>query len=136
MTGGDPALEHALGVLRHRDRSVRELDERLRLNGFSGPECEQAIATLLRTGLLDDRRFAEARAVSLAERGAGDALIRHRLESVGVASEIVDDALLAVPPEVERARLVLSRRGGGPATARYLAAKGFSEDVLDSLLTD
>jgi SOS response regulatory protein OraA/RecX len=134
MSGVDPVLEHAFRVLRQRDRSVRELDDRLRLKGFSGPECEQAIATLLRTGLLDDRRFAEARAVSLAERGAGDALIRHRLGSAGVAAEIVDDALLAVPPEAERARLVVSRRGAGAATARYLAAQGFSEDVLDGLL--
>jgi regulatory protein len=130
------ALEYAFQVLRHRDRSVRELDERLRLKGFSEPERGQAIETLLRTGLLDDQRFAEARARSLAERGAGDALIRHKLESAGVPSEIIDDALGAVPPEVERARVVLARRGGGPGTARHLASKGFSEDAVEALLAD
>lgn len=136
MAGDEGALECALRALRYRDRSVRELDQRLRLKGFSHPECEQAIATLLRTGLLDDRRFAEARAMSLAKRGAGDALIRHTLELAGLSPELVDDALQAVPPETERARHVVSGRGSGPRTARYLRAKGFSEDVLDGLLTD
>jgi regulatory protein len=136
MVGAEAALECALRVLRHRDRSVQELEQRLRVKGFSEPECEQAIATLVRTGLLNDRRFAEARATSLAERGAGDALIRHTLESVGISSELVDDALRAVPPEVERAQAVVSKRGSGSKTARYLAAKGFSEDVLDALLAD
>lgn len=136
MVGEDDALECALRALHHRDRSVRELGQRLRLKGFSEPECEQAIATLLRTGLLDDRRFAETRAMSLAERGAGDALIRHTLELAGVSSELVDDALQAVSPEAERARLVVSRRGSGPSTARYLTAKGFSEEVVDGLLTE
>jgi regulatory protein len=136
MAGEEDALECAMRALHHRDRSVRELDQRLRLKGFSEPECEQTIATLLRTGLLDDQRFAEARAMSLAERGAGDALIRHALEVAGVSSELVDDALQAVPPEGERARLVVSRRGSGPRTTRYLAAKGFSEEVVDGLLTD
>lgn len=136
MAGEEDALECGLRALRHRDRSVRELDERLRLKGFSQRECERAIATLLRTGLLDDQRFAQARATSLAERGAGDALIRHTLELAGVSCELVGDALQTVPHETERARLVVSRRGGGPRTARYLRAKGFSEEVLDGLLTD
>jgi len=136
MAGHEDALECALRALHHRDRSVWELDRRLRLKGFSEPEREQAIATLLRTGLLDDQRFAEARAMTLAGRGAGDALIRHALEVAGVSSELVDDALQAVPPEAERARLVVSRRGTGPGTTRYLTSKGFAEDVVDGLLRD
>jgi SOS response regulatory protein OraA/RecX len=136
MAADPDALEYALRSLRHRDRSVRELEQRLQVRGFSESEREQAIETLLRTGVVDDHRFAEARAHALAERGVGDALIRHRLELAGVAAELVEQALQAVPPEADRARLLVSRRGGGAKTARYLIGKGFSEDVVDGLIPD
>jgi SOS response regulatory protein OraA/RecX len=124
------ALECALRALRHRDRSIHELERRLEQRGFSEPEREDAIETLTRTELLDDHRFAEARAGSLAGRGASDALIRHALGQAGVAADLIEQALQAVPPETERARLIVSRRGGGPRTARYLAGKGFSDEVV------
>ncbi len=124
------ALETALRALRVRDRSIHELEQRLRTRGFSESERDQAIETLVRTGLLDDGRFAEARAISLAGRGAGDALIRHALEAAGVASELIDRALEAVEPERARARHIVERRGPGVKTARYLRAKGYSEEVV------
>jgi len=124
------ALETALRALRVRDLSIRELEQRLRARGFSESERDEAIETLVRTGLLDDGRFAEGRAISLAGRGAGDALIRHTLEIAGVASELIDRALEAVEPEGERARHIVERRGHGVKTARYLSGKGFSEEVV------
>jgi len=124
------ALTCALRALHHRDRSVHEVEEQLRERGFAEAESEQAIEVLVRTGLLDDRRFARLRATSLAGRGAGDALIRQALGRAGVAPEYVDEALRAVEPEAERARLVVARRGRGPRTARYLSAKGFSDEVV------
>jgi len=124
------ALACAFRALHHRDRSVHELEERLRERGFAEAEREQAIEALVRTGLLDDSRFARLRATSLAERGAGDALIRQALGRAGVALEHVDAALGAVEPEAKRAQLVVARRGRGPRTARYLSAKGFSDEVV------
>ncbi len=32
----------------------------------------------------------------------------------------------------KRARRIISARGGGPATARYLARKGFGEDAVET----
>jgi SOS response regulatory protein OraA/RecX len=127
------ALELALRALRVRDRSERELDEHLDARGISEAARAEALATLRRTGLLDDRRFAEGRAAALAGRGAGDALIRHELASAGVAEELVDEALTMVDPELERARSVVARRGAGARTARYLSAKGFSPDVVGAI---
>lgn len=127
------ALELALRALRVRDRSERELEERLDARGVPETERKEAIATLQRTGLLDDRRFAEGRASALAGRGAGDALIRHELASAGVAGELVEEALASVDPELERARSVVARRGSGVKTARYLSGKGFSQDVVGAV---
>ena len=128
------ALESALGALRYRDLTEQELERRLATGGFAEEQRGDAIATLLRTGLLDDRRYADGRAASLAGRGAGDALIRDALERAGVSPEIAEDAIAALEPEVERARAISERRGPGPKTARYLRGKGFSGETISELV--
>ncbi len=130
----DDALESALRALRHRDRTARELDRRLGERGFGPLERESALATLARTGLLDDDRFARNRAAALADRGAGDELIRHDLEAAGVDPELAEAAVAAVAPEVERARRIVRARGPSPKTARYLRARGFSHDTVSAVV--
>jgi regulatory protein len=130
------AVECALQALRYRDRTGFEIDEYLRSRGFSDEDRGQAVETLSRTGLVDDGRFAQARASSLAERGAGNALIRAKLARAGLARELVDDALDAVEPEATRARRIVARRGTSPKTARYLVGKGFSEGVVRSVIAE
>ena len=93
-----------------------------------------ALATLVRTGLVDDERFAEGRARGLAERGAGDRLIRHELEAAGVPREAIEDAIGLLEPESERAARIVERRGASAKTARYLAGKGFSDDVASAVV--
>lgn len=134
MTGFTPAredaLEAALAALRRREHSVHELELRLERRGYTDEARTHALETLLRTGLLDDSRFAEARAAALASRGAGNALIRHTLASAGVGGDVVEAAITALEPEAERARSIVARRGGGARTARYLSGKGFSDEVV------
>ena len=127
---GDEALESALRALRHRDRSVREIDRKLAERGFSEIEREHALETLRRTGLIDDARFAQTRAESLAARGAGDGLIRHELMEAGVEPELVRSTLECVEPEIERAQRIVEARGASPKTARYLQGRGYSYDVV------
>lgn len=134
MREPDTANEVALRALRHRDLSVRELDERLRARGYSESERDGAIETLVRTGVVDDARYAESRARQLAARGAGNALIRHTLARAGIEPDVAADALLALAPETERARTVVERRGAGPKTARYLLGKGFSDEVVSDVV--
>jgi regulatory protein len=124
------AVQAGLGALRYRDLSERELEQKLAARGFAEDEREDAITTLRRTGLLDERRFAENRARSLASRGAGDSLVRHELERAGLAGELVEEAIDALEPELNRAKALVARRGANAKTARYLAAKGFSADVV------
>jgi len=130
----DAAYECALRALHHRDRTEHELDEHLRGRGFSESDRVLALGTLRRTGLVDDERFAHARAASLAERGAGNALIRARLAEAGVTDEIVTGALDAVDDEATRASHIVERRGGSPKTARYLYGKGFSDEVIRAVI--
>jgi regulatory protein len=129
----DP-VEAALGTLRYRDLSEHELRKKLAARGFSDDESDDAVATLMRTGLLDEQRFAEARAASLAARGAGDVRIRYELERAGISAELISEALESVEPESERALRIVVRRGAGAKTARYLAGKGFSHETVSDIV--
>jgi regulatory protein len=128
------ALAWAVRALRRRDLSVRGLDRRLEQAGLRGDERRAALATLERAGLLDDERFALARAESLAERDYGDEAIRWLLERDAVEPELAGRAVDALPAERERATAVAARRGPGGATAAFLARRGFAEDSVESAL--
>jgi SOS response regulatory protein OraA/RecX len=128
------ALGWAVRALRRRDLSARSLDLRLEQAGLGPEERRAALGTLSRAGLLDDARFASARANVLAERGYGDAAIRWLLERDGVEAELASQAVDALLPESRRAEVVAARRGPGRATAAFLARRGFAEDAVETAL--
>src|SRR5438445_12895222 len=77
------ALAVAGRALRRQDLSERGIAERLARASVAPAAVEESLAVLSRAGLVDDSRFARTRATSLAERGYGDAAIRHDLERPG-----------------------------------------------------
>jgi regulatory protein len=126
------AVETALRALRHRDRTVAELEARLEERGVGEEARREALETLERLGYVDDGRFAASRAEQLARRGVGDALIRHDLERRGVGGVVVEAALEALEPERERALRIVEARGRSAKTARYLASRGFAGDAVEA----
>jgi regulatory protein len=130
------ARELALRALRHRDHARRDLDRRLERAGVPADERTRVLDALADAGLQSDARFAEARAKALAERSAGDELIRRDLAQHGIDEEVATDALAALRPEAERAERAFARRGGGAKALRYLAAKGFAAGSLERLSAD
>jgi regulatory protein len=129
-----PAVETALRALRARDRSVFELESRLQQRGVGTTEQRETLELLARLGYVDDERFARSRAESLARRNCGDEMIRADLESRGVAAERIDAALAGLEPEPERAERIVARRGWSAKTARFLAARGFSQDAVETVV--
>lgn len=128
------ALGAAVGALRRRDYSARGLDARLARAGVDEPGRRAALGTLVRAGLVDDRRFACSRAAVLAERGYGDEAIRGDLELQGLGEEAVGQALAGLDPEAVRAAAIAERRGRSPATAAHLARRGFGEEAVEAAL--
>jgi regulatory protein len=123
-------------TLRARDVSSARLRERLERAAVTPDVSAEALAVLQRTGLVDDARFAGSRAAALADRGYGDAAIRLDLERQSVAADLIAEAVGALDPEIQRARELVSRRGEGPRTARYVAGRGFGEDAVSAALGD
>jgi regulatory protein len=135
MPERDP-IEIAARSLRNRDRSRREIEERLAKAGVGEDLRADALETLERVGYVDDERFAVARAASLAGRGWGDLGIRHDLEGHAIAAEAVASALAALAPERERAVALAERLGRTARTAAQLSRKGFGEDALEGAFGD
>lgn len=128
------ALEVAARALRHRDRSRATLRARLAGAGIAPWACEQALDALARAGVVDDGRFARARADALAARGSGDALIRADLLASGVSAPETTRAIGQLDPERERALRLAAARGESPATAHWLARRGFGDDAIEAAL--
>lgn len=134
------ALGVAVQALRYRDHSRRSLEQRLERRNVRPDARDAALEALERTGLVDDTRVAAARAEALADRGYGDAAIRFDLERQGLAGEVVAGAVAELPPERERARRLVQRRGADAKTARWLAGRGFDaasvEDAIGPFAAD
>jgi regulatory protein len=128
------ALARATNVLRRRDVSVKELDARLERAHVDPTTRAEVVTRLDEVGLIDDERFASGRAQVLAERGAGNELIRHDLSGRGIGGEVIEAAVGLLEPESTRAARVVERRGSSAKTGRYLAGKGFSGDAIESAL--
>jgi len=129
----DP-IEIATRALNHRDRSRREVEQRLARAGISEAERLDALDTLERVGYIDDERFAGTRAGVLANRGYGDDWIRQDLARYGVAAETAVEAIGALAPECERAAAIVEQLGRTPKTGSYLARKGFGADAVETAL--
>jgi SOS response regulatory protein OraA/RecX len=128
------ALAVAGRALRSRDLPHGRVAERLERAAVPPAAAKESLAVLETAGVVDDGRFATNRAEALAGRGYGDKAISHDLERQGVAAELVAEVLKALEPELGRARRIVNRRGPGPRTARYLAARGFAEEALEVAL--
>lgn len=121
------------------------------VNGMSAPrdppvnpevEVDAVFQWLEEKRFLSVERFAEARVNARSPR-FGNLRIRHELAQHGAAlSEEANQALVA--SELDRARAVHARRfAGAPCDlkqsarqARFLAARGFSADVIRRVLRD
>lgn len=123
-------------ALARRDHSTEALRAKLDRAGVSEQAQADAVETLARVGYLDDARFARDRAAHVAARGYGDLWIRADLDVQGVAAELVEAAIAALDPEVERAARQAEALGGGVQAARALARRGFSGESLESVVSE
>lgn len=130
------ALDAALVVLRARDHTASSLAGRLERRGVAAVERRHTVAALARAGLVDDERFAHARAALLVERGCGDLLIADDLERNGVAASLAAEAISSLEPERERAAALVHAAGVTPATLRRLAGKGFDIASLEPFVAE
>ena len=130
----------ALRFLVRREHSRAELARKLAPHAESEQALKAVVDLLLSKKQLSDERFAEERARSLS-RKYGAAKIRQDLKARGISEEIVDKASAGLN-DLERADEILRRKYREPAVtreerakrARFLQSRGFSMEVIGSLL--
>ena len=132
----DRAERVTVRALARRDRSRSELEDRLVRAGVREADRRTTLDRAARVGLVDDGRFARARARSLAERGAGDALILEDLARHGVDDGAARAAVSELDPEDARAARIVEERGPTARTLRFLASRGFAEESVDGLVAE
>jgi regulatory protein len=134
--------ERAVRLLAGREHSRCELGRKLAAYAASPEELEALLEELVRSRLLSDDRYAEARAHSLSRR-YGSRRVAHDLKQRGVADEALERVVAeARHTDFERAREVWHKRfGEAPRNAqerakqmRFLQNRGFAIDVIRSVI--
>ena len=105
---------------------VRKATRRLDPGEKAGPEVAAMVATVVeravRSGLVDDRAYADMKVGSLQRRGVSTRAASARLRAKGVADETVAAALArGEPDEVALARRYAERKRLGPWRSRPAA---------------
>jgi regulatory protein len=134
------ARERALRLLGYRERSVADLHRKLTDDGYPIDIVESLVADFVRSGLVDDERFADLLARSLVQlRGFGLARARGEFERHGVDEAVASGALARVAPADEEPGRALeaARRSLRPSDtidrmAARLVRRGFSPSVAFS----
>jgi regulatory protein len=127
------ALTKATRMLARRPLSRALLEDRLEKKGIAPVAREEAIEALEQAQYLNDRSYALERAATLAERGYGDAAARYILEQDRVASELIEEAVAALEPELERAQAIAEAIPDRKRLLGRLARRGFSAETIEAL---
>ena len=142
------AEESALRLLAQRDHSREEIRRKLQARGFTPEEIEKALKWLEEREFLDDLRYAQKLAFSLAkEKLLGPQRIRQKLFQKGIPAglvkEVVEkaDETLAAGERLQIA-MRMKLKGRSPEEifpderrklAGYLRQRGFSwEDIREA----
>lgn len=140
-------LNRQMRSLARRSRSIEEVRTRLLERDVLETTVEALIADLIKSGFLDDRRYATEYCRTKLRPGFGRLRIRRELLERGVPESIVDEALRSEEadfPEKELLQAALAKRVrnvGEPTTpgelrklVNYLQRRGFRSDSIRSEL--
>ena len=140
----DPTARRILALarryLRYGTRSTAQLRAYLDARHLPPSLRDALIAQCMREGLLDDAACTKLWATQLRERGYALGAIREQLLEKGLPLDRIESALAALRVEADDAQvaaaLVRARRSSQPQRlARWLAARGFDEDVIAELVS-
>jgi len=143
------AKAYALNLLSYRDRSCRELGDRLKDKGYAADIIDQVIASLRDARLLVDERYAfQWGRERLRSRPMGARLLKGELQKKGLPLDLIERAiehLYAEQDEEQLAATALAHRRGryeglDPTQARrkmaaFLLRRGFPWEVVQEVVS-
>lgn len=131
------ARERALEYLSRRPMSCAELKKKLIEKGEDEDVAEYCVGWLSEHGLIDDESYAAAVARHYAAKGYGPGRVRTELSRRGIARELWDGALDAMPENVDKLDRFISSRLHDPddrdevrRISQALFRRGYSWDEI------
>ena len=131
------ALTQLTKLLAGREKTRAQARADLEKRDFSAPDIDAAIARATELGYLDDARVAKRLAVAALRDGWAGEVLHARLTSKGIDEAIgaraADEAIAELEWNESAAAqtLVKKRHLDGVKAARFLASRGFSEDLCN-----
>lgn len=127
-----------------RERTAKEVRERLAKCGFTSEEVEDAVETALRVNLINEERYARAFIRGKTHSGWGRVKITARLVANGVDEETIAlcaDEFCSTQDEYEVAMAELSKRAANSKNPhatymRRLLGRGFSYELSARAVRD
>jgi len=136
-------IQRAFKILHYRERSVRELRDRLMRIGFDNSLVDEVIAELIADKTLDDERFARAFVNDYTSlKPKGNRFILSELTRRGVAREIITN-LLDTRDEGELIRNYIEKKASNldmknpkerQKLVRRLLTRGFTPDIVYDMI--
>ena len=107
------AKKKAMDLLLYKNRTEKELYDKLTERGFNDDEAKEAIEYVKSFGYLNDENYAE---YYVSSRGSkkGRASIKRELRDKGVDEELIESALEGLPCEDETILELLKKKAGAP----------------------
>lgn len=132
--------ELAIDILARRDHSVFEMKTKLRKKIFDQEKIDEVIAWLQEKRLLDDRKFAQAKAESIMRtKLCGPMYVKNKLREARIAGGIIEETVdnLASAEEWQRRaqKAIIQWQKAHPKhrddkirQQRFLASRGFDRN--------
>lgn len=124
--GRKTAFERIVSLSKTRDRCSKELEDRLRREGYSDQEVAAAIERSVSCGLVDDRRFADVYVRSKSRALWGPRTIERELSKRNLSADMLDgwpdEYGLDDQSLYEKANELLDRR---PPTSKNVQASAY-----------
>jgi regulatory protein len=123
------AYTDGLSLLGRRELSVAQMRDRLADREYGAEEIDEAVARLLETGALDDRRVAGAYARTASKvKGRGRLRVTRELQAMGIARDVIADAVAEVFGDLDERALIQRAidkklRGGRKPSTRQERAR-------------
>jgi len=140
------AIRYAYRLLSYRDRSERELTDKLKWKGFSEETIQQTINHLSEKGFINDTALAlSLRRIAEDARLLGNRGVRIFLHRRGIPEELIKDVFTDNDTdEIIRANKVVSKKLKSIENYsaeeikkkmwRFLVRKGYSFDTINKIL--
>ncbi|MGM0601706.1 MAG: regulatory protein RecX [Bacillota bacterium] len=137
------AKNKAFHLLTYRERTVKEMKDRLFKKGFNSDVVEQTINYLLKNDLINENRFAEQWIRSrINNHPRGRRLIYRELLKKGLKRELIDKSLnkyLSAEDETKMAEKLVEKwlrkhkdeEKNSLKLKNYLSNKGFTYDIIN-----